>query len=144
METTKWWHWRHFCSPGISSSSSSSSSSSWLSILDLFSFSFTSPSTISFDYKQNKSRHSYWKFLIQQTATFKNLVFQGQPKHSYLSDWLGNLAMKTMVLQFMLERPRPCTILCLNVHTTVEYLNTNVSIGQLLQHIPNSIVVCAC
>ena len=30
-----------------------------------------------------------------------------------------------------------------NVHTTVEYLNKNVSIGQLLQHIPNSIVVCA-
>ena len=30
-----------------------------------------------------------------------------------------------------------------NVHTTVEYLNKNVSIGQLLQHIPNSIAVCA-
>ena len=51
--------------------------------------------------------------------------------------------MKTMVLQFMLEGPRPCTILCLNVHTTVEYLNKNVSIGQLLQHSPKSIVVCA-
>ena len=63
--------------------------------------------------------------------------------HSYLRDWLGNLAMKTMVLQFMLEGPRPCTILCFNVHTTVEYLNKKVSIGQLLQHIPNSIVVCA-
>ena len=63
--------------------------------------------------------------------------------HSYLRDWLGNLAMKTMVLQFMLEGSRPCTILCFNVHTTVEYLNKNVSIGQLLQHIPNSIVVCA-
>ena len=37
------------------------------------------------------------------------------------------------------EGPPQCTILCLNVHTTVEYLNTNVSIGQLLQHI----VVCA-
>ena len=48
-----------------------------------------------------------------------------------------------MVLQFMLEGPRPCTILCFNVRTTVEYLNKNVSIGQLLQHIPNSIVVCA-
>ena len=48
-----------------------------------------------------------------------------------------------MVLQFMLEGPRQCTILCLNVHTTVEYLNTNVSIGQLLQHISKSIVVCA-
>ena len=59
-------------------------------------------------------------------------------------DWLGNLAVKTMALQFMLEGPRPCTILCFNsVHTTVEYLNKNVSIGQLLQHIPNSIVVCA-
>ena len=44
---------------------------------------------------------------------------------------------------FMLEGPRPCTILCFNVHTTVEYLSKNVSIGQLLQHIPNSIVVCA-
>ena len=30
-----------------------------------------------------------------------------------------------------------------SVHTTVEYLNTNVSIGQLLQHISKSIVVCA-
>ena len=35
----------------------------------------------------------------------------------------------------------PDTILWFNVHTTVEYLNENVSIGQLLQHIPNS--VCA-
>ena len=51
--------------------------------------------------------------------------------------------MKTMVLLFMLEGPLPCTILCFNVHTTVEYLNKNVSIGQLLQHIPNSIVVRA-
>ena len=51
--------------------------------------------------------------------------------------------MKTMMLQFMLEGPRQCTILCLNVQTTVEYLNTNVSIGQLLQHISKSIVVCA-
>ena len=62
--------------------------------------------------------------------------------HSYLRDWLGNLAVKTMMLQFMLEGPRPCTVLCFNVHTTVEYLNKNVSIGQLLQHIPNTIVVC--
>ena len=30
-----------------------------------------------------------------------------------------------------------------NVHTSVEYLNGNVSIGQLLQHISKSIVVCA-
>ena len=52
------------------------------------------------------------------------------------------LAMRTMVLQSMLEGSRPCTILCFNVHTSVEYLNRNVSIGQLLQHIPNSIVVC--
>ena len=51
--------------------------------------------------------------------------------------------MKTMVLQFKLEGPQPCTILCFNIHTTVEYLNKNVSIGQLLQHNPNSIVVCA-
>ena len=51
--------------------------------------------------------------------------------------------MKTMVLKFMLEGPPPCTILCFNDHTTDEYLNKNVSIGQLLQHIPNSIVVCA-
>ena len=29
------------------------------------------------------------------------------------------------------------------VQTTVEYLNSNVSIGQLLQHISKSIVVCA-
>ena len=28
-------------------------------------------------------------------------------------------------------------------HHSVEYLNKNVSIGQLLKHIPNSIVVCA-
>ena len=39
--------------------------------------------------------------------------------------------------------PRQCTIFCLNVHTTVEYLNTNVSIGQLLQDISKSIVICA-
>ena len=37
--------------------------------------------------------------------------------------------MKTMVLQFMLEGPRPCTILCVNVHTTVKYLNKNASIA---------------
>ena len=42
-----------------------------------------------------------------------------------------------------LEGPRRCTILCFSVHTTVEYLNRNVSVDQLLQHIPNSIVVCA-
>ena len=51
--------------------------------------------------------------------------------------------MKIMVPPFMLEGLRPCTVLCFNVHATVEYLNKNVSIGQLLQHIPNSIVVCA-
>ena len=51
--------------------------------------------------------------------------------------------MKTMVLQFMLEAPRPCKILCFSVRTTVEYLNRYVSIGQLLQHISESIVVCA-
>ena len=28
----------------------------------------------------------------------------------------------------MLEGPRRCTILCFNVHTTVEYLNRNVSV----------------
>ena len=50
-------------------------------------------------------------------------------EHSLLRDWLGNLAMKRMVLQFMLKGPRPCTILCFNVHTTVEYLNENVSTG---------------
>ena len=54
-----------------------------------------------------------------------------------------NLAMKTIVLQFMLEGPRPCAILCFDTHTTVEYLNKNISIAQLLQHIPKSIVVCA-
>ena len=53
-------------------------------------------------------------------------------QHGYLRDWFGNLAMKTIVLQFMLEGPRPCTILCFNVHTIVEYLNKNVLIGQLL------------
>ena len=35
-----------------------------------------------------------------------------------------------MVLQFILEGPRPYTILCFNVHTTAEYLNKNVSIVQ--------------
>ena len=33
------------------------------------------------------------------------------------------------------------TILCFNVHTTVEYLNRNASIGQLLRHISKSSVV---
>ena len=61
----------------------------------------------------------------------------------WLRDWLWNLAMKTMVQQFMLEGLRPCTILCFNVHTTVEHLNRNVSIGQLLQHISKSNVVSA-
>ena len=51
--------------------------------------------------------------------------------------------MKRMALLFMLEGPRPCTILCFNVHTTVEYLSKYASIGQLLQYIPNSVVVCA-
>ena len=46
-----------------------------------------------------------------------------------------------MVLQFMLEGP--CTILCFNVHTTVEYLKRKVSISQLIQHVSKSIVVCA-
>ena len=32
--------------------------------------------------------------------------------------------MKTMVLQFMLEGPRQCTILCLNVHTTSDPVGT--------------------
>ena len=31
-----------------------------------------------------------------------------------------------MVLQFMLEGPRPCTILCFNVHTAAEYVNRNL------------------
>ena len=45
--------------------------------------------------------------------------------------------MKTMLLQFMFGRAA-------TVHNpTVKYLNKNVSIGQLLQHIPNSIIVCA-
>ena len=48
-----------------------------------------------------------------------------------------------MVLQLMLEGPRPCTILWLNVHTTAECLDRNVSIGQLLQHISKYIVACA-
>ena len=48
-----------------------------------------------------------------------------------------------MVLQFMLEGPQPCTILCFNVHITIKYLNRNDSIGQLLQHISKYIVVCA-
>ena len=48
-----------------------------------------------------------------------------------------------MVLQFLLEGPRPCTILCFNVHPTVEYRISNVVIGQLLQRISRFIVVCA-
>ena len=48
-----------------------------------------------------------------------------------------------MVLQLMLKAPRPSTILCFNVHTTVEYPNRNVPTGLLLQHISKSIVVCA-
>ena len=46
-------------------------------------------------------------------------------------------------MQFMLEGPQTGTILCFNVHTTVEYFNRNFSIGQLLQCISKSIVVCA-
>ena len=48
-----------------------------------------------------------------------------------------------MVLQFMLEGPRPCTILCFNIHIIDEYLNRKVSVGQLLQPISKSIAVCA-
>ena len=40
-------------------------------------------------------------------------------------------------------RATTVTILCLNVHITVKCLNTNVSIGQLLQHISESMVLCA-
>ena len=40
----------------------------------------------------------------------------------------------------MLEGPQPCTIPCFNFHTTVEYLNRNVSIAQLLQHIANNVL----
>ena len=46
-----------------------------------------------------------------------------------------NLVMKIMMLQFMLKGPRPCTILCFNVHTPAEYINGDISFGQLLQHI---------
>ena len=49
----------------------------------------------------------------------------------------------TLVLQFRLEWPRPFTILCVNVHTKAEYFNRNVTIGQLLQNISKSVVVCA-
>ena len=35
------------------------------------------------------------------------------------------------------------TILRLNLHTTFEYLNRNVSFGQLLKHTSKSVVVCA-
>ena len=49
------------------------------------------------------------------------------------------LAMTTMVLRFMLDGPRTCTILCFNVHTAVEHLNRKVSVGQLLQHITKSV-----
>ena len=45
-----------------------------------------------------------------------------------------------MVLQFMLEGPQLYTILYFN-HTTAEYLNRNVPIGQLLQHVLKSVVV---
>ena len=44
---------------------------------------------------------------------------------------------------YMLEGLRPCTFLCFNIHNAVAYFNRNVSIGQLLQHISKSIVVCA-
>ena len=47
------------------------------------------------------------------------------------------------VAKVMIEEPPPCTILCFNVHTTVEYLNRNVFIGHLFQHISKPIVVCA-
>ena len=40
--------------------------------------------------------------------------------------------LPTMVLQFMLEGLRPCTILCFNVLTIGGHLNRNASIGQLL------------
>ena len=80
--------------------------------------------------------------LLETATTFDEFTnYRGD--HSLLRDWLGNFAIKTMMLQFMLEGLRPCTILSFNVHTPVEYLNKNVSIGQLLQHIPNFIVVCA-
>ena len=46
-----------------------------------------------------------------------------------------------MVLQFILEEPLPCTSF-FNVHTAVEYFNNNISIGQLLQHISKSILIC--
>ena len=54
-----------------------------------------------------------------------------------------NLAMKTVVLQVMLAVPRPCIILCFNIHTTAEYFNRNASLGQLLRHISKFVVVCA-
>ena len=41
--------------------------------------------------------------------------------------------MKTLALQFMLEGQGRCTIPYFNVHTTVEYLTKNASIGQM-QH----------
>ena len=52
--------------------------------------------------------------------------------------------MKTMVLHCIYGE-RAATVhnlVCFNVHTTAEYLNKNFSIGQLLQHISKSIVVC--
>ena len=53
------------------------------------------------------------------------------------------------VLQFRVEGPRPCTFFSDQEETMIhpllvsaEYFNTNVSIGQLVQHITKSTVVC--
>ena len=51
--------------------------------------------------------------------------------------------MKPMVLQFMLEGLQSCTIIVLRFIPQLNIFTKNVSIGQLLQYIPNSIAIAA-
>ena len=43
--------------------------------------------------------------LFKVYFTYDKVKYRILLQHSYLRDWLGNLALKTMVLQFMLEGP---------------------------------------
>ena len=64
-------------------------------------------------------------------------------EHSLLRDWLRNLATTTMVLQFMLEGSHHAQSFVLTFTLQLNIFKRNVPIRQLLQHISNSVVVCA-
>ena len=65
---------------------------------------------------------------------------QNLTKSIVVTDWQPACHENNGAAIYVGRRPRPCIILCFNVHNTPEYFNSHVSIGQLLQHISKSIM----